>query len=175
MIYIIILAIIAAFLFWVSRRPDDFKVERQIAINATAAEVFPWINNLKKMNQWNPWAGQDAKSAINYEGPEAGAGAVYTWAGGKMGQGRFTILDSKPTTEVNCRLQIFKPMTADNSVNFRLLEGGGNVIVVWPMSGKNTFFNKLFQTFFSMDKMVGKDFEKGLATLKALVEQKKLH
>ncbi len=127
MTYLIILAAIAAFLFWVSRKPDDFKIERQITINATAAEVFPWINNLKNMNQWNPWAGQDAKSVIAYEGPEQGPGAVYTWTGGKMGSGRFTILDSKAPTEVNCRLQIFKPMSADNNVNFRMIDGGGNV------------------------------------------------
>ena len=174
MIIAIIIAAIAAFLFYVSRKPDSFSLQRQININAVPADIFPWINNLKNMNQWNPWSTQDAKSVIAYEGPEEGPGAVYTWAGGKMGQGKFQVVDAKPS-QINCRLLMIKPMAADNVVSFNLTPSSGPTTVTWSMSGKNGFMNKLMHTVMNMDKMVGRDFDKGLANLKSLVEQKKLH
>jgi uncharacterized protein YndB with AHSA1/START domain len=175
MLIAIILAAVAAFLFYVSRKPDSFALERQITINALPADVFPWINNLKNMNQWNPWSTQDAKSVIAYEGPDEGPGAAYTWAGGKMGQGKFQIVDTKSPTDISCRLLMIKPMAADNVVTFKLTPTNGPTTVVWRMSGKNGFVNKLMHTVMNMDKMVGRDFDKGLAHLKSLVEQKKLH
>jgi hypothetical protein len=175
MIYAILIAIVAAFLFYVIRKPDSFAVQRQISINAMPVDIFPWINNLKNMNQWNPWSTQDAKSVISYEGPEEGPGAAYAWAGGKMGQGRFQIVDVKLPTEINCRLLMIKPMAANNVVNFSLAPSSGPTTVTWRMSGKNGFVSKLMHTIVNMDKMVGRDFERGLANLKALVEQKKLH
>jgi Polyketide cyclase / dehydrase and lipid transport len=175
MIYFIIIAAIAAFLFWVSRKPDNFTISRQININATPADIFPWFNNLKNMNQWNPWAGQDAKSVITYEGPDEGPGAIYTWAGGKQGAGRFTILDVKAPNELNCRLEMIKPLAADNKINYSIADSGGITVVVWTMSGKNAFIHKFMQTFFSMDNMVGKEFEKGLNSLKQIVEAKKVN
>ena len=174
MTFLIILAAIALFLFWVSKRPGDFTIERQIEIKAPAATIFPWVSNLKNMNQWNPWAGQDAKSAIAYEGPEAGPGAIYTWSGGKMGKGRFQILDMKAPGEVNCRLQMIRPMAADNKVKYILTESGGNTTVSWAMSGTSSFVVKLMHLVFSPERMVGKEFERGLASLKQLVEQQKL-
>lgn len=175
MLYLIILLVLAAFLYWVSRKPDDFTIARQININALPSDVFPWVNNLKNMNQWNPWAGQDPKSTIAYQGPEEGPGAIYTWAGGKQGAGKFTIVDVKQPNDIHCQLQMIKPFAADNTVDYSIREGNGTTVVVWSMSGKNTFIQKLMQTFFSMDKMVGKEFERGLAGLKQLVESKKLN
>lgn len=175
MIYLIVLLAIAAFLFWISRKSNDFTVSRQITINALPHDIFPWFNNLKNMNQWNPWTSQDAKSIIAYEGPDEGPGAVYTWSGGKLGSGRFTILDVKPPDELNCRLQMFKPMAADNTVKYTIVETGGSTQVTWAMSGKNAYVHKLMQSFFSMDNMVGKEFERGLAKLKQHVEQKKVN
>jgi hypothetical protein len=174
MIFAIIIAAIAAFLYYVARKPDSFALERQISINALPADIHPWINNLKNMNQWNPWSTQDAKSVIAYEGPGEGPGAAYTWAGGKMGQGKFQIIDAKPS-QIDCRLLMIKPMAADNVVTFKLTPSSGPTTVTWSMSGKSSFVNKLMHTVMNMDKMVGRDFDKGLAGLKSLVEQKKLH
>jgi Polyketide cyclase / dehydrase and lipid transport len=175
MIFAVIVAAIAAFLVFVARKPDSFALQREININALPADIFPWINNLKNMNQWNPWSTQDAKSVITYEGPEEGPGATYGWAGGKLGQGKFQIVDTKYPTNVNCRLLMIKPMTADNVVSFQLTSSSGPTRVTWKMSGQNRFVNKLMHTVMNMDKMVGRDFDKGLASLKAMVEQKKLH
>ncbi len=175
MFYAIIILALAAFLFYVARKPDNFTLERSISINALPADVFPWINNLKNMNQWNPWSTQDSKSVIAYEGPAEGPGASYSWSGGKMGQGKFQIVDVTSPSTIKCRLLMIKPMAADNVVTFTLTPSSGPTTVVWRMSGENGIVNKLMHTVMNMDKMVGRDFDRGLACLKTLVEQKKLH
>jgi hypothetical protein len=174
MIYFIILLAIAAFLFWVARKPDHFELSRSIDIDAAPNAVFPHINNLKAMNQWNPWATYNPKSVIAYEGPDEGPGAVYTWAGSKMGEGRFKITDSN-LNSVKADLTMIKPMRADNKVTFSIAAKASQTQVTWHMEGTNSFMHKLMQTVMSMDKMVGKEFEKGLAGLKAAVEQKKVN
>jgi Polyketide cyclase / dehydrase and lipid transport len=170
----IILAAIAAFLFWVSRKPDDFSIQRQISIDAPARDVFGWINNVRNFNQWNPWAAAEPTSLMTYNGTDEGPGASYSWKGKRTGEGSMTLLDQQKPNEVNFALEFLKPFKASNKASFRLTEGNGTTIVVWSMTGKNAFIHKLMQTFFSMDKMVGKDFERGLNSLKQLVESKKL-
>jgi Polyketide cyclase / dehydrase and lipid transport len=174
MVYLIILLAIAAFLFWVSRKSNHFELSRSTTIAATPEAIFPHINNLKAMNQWNPWATYNPKSVIAYEGPEEGPGAVYTWAGSKMGEGRFEITDSS-TQAVKADLTMIKPMRANNKVTFSITPTDGQTRVTWHMQGTNSFMHKLMQTVMSMDKMVGGEFEKGLSALKLLVEQKKLN
>jgi hypothetical protein len=169
MFWFLILLAIAAFLFWVSRKPGEFTLERSTLINASPAQIHPWINNLKQMNQWNPWATYDPKSKITYEGPEAGPGAVYTWGGSRMGEGRFKITDTKADA-ISADLTMIKPMKADNKVIFALQPEGTATRVTWRMSGCNGFLQKLMHTFMNMDKMVGTEFEKGLAGLKQRVE-----
>jgi hypothetical protein len=173
--WIIAIAIIAAFLFWVSRKPDTFRMERQTSINAPAADVFGWINNPRRFNEWNPWLEMEPTSTINYSGSDEGPSASYSWSGKKTGQGSMTLTDQTRPSEVNFALAFIKPFKANNKVTFQLREGSGATVVVWVMTGANSFFNKLFQTFVSMDKMMGKDFERGLANLKAKVEAKKLN
>jgi Polyketide cyclase / dehydrase and lipid transport len=174
MLWFIIILAVAALLFWISRKPSHFSLARSITINATPAQIHPWINNLKQMNQWNPWAGQDAKSKISYEGPESGPGAIYTWAGGKMGEGRFEIKDVNALA-ITARLLMIKPMAADNTVVYTLQPDAAATKVTWTMSGENRFIHKLMHTVMNMDKMVGKEFDKGLAGLKSKVEQKTLN
>jgi uncharacterized protein YndB with AHSA1/START domain len=175
MTWIILLAIILAFLFFVSRKPDTFRIERQTTINAPAADVFRWINNVKRFNEWNPWAQMDPTNTLTYSGPEEGPTASYSWQGKKTGEGSMTLLDQTPPTEVNFALNFVKPMKANNKTIFQIREGAGATTVSWAMTGTNNFMNKLFSLFMNIDKMVGKDFEKGLANLKAKVEAKKLN
>jgi hypothetical protein len=175
MLWIVLIAIVAAFLFWVWRKPDDFSISRQTSINALPQDIFGWINNLKRYNEWNPWAASDPTSVTTYNDIEEGPGASCSWSGKKTGQGSMTISDQKQPNEVNMALHFKKPFEARNVANYTITEGNGVTVVVWTMSGKSAFSHKLMQTFFSMDKMVGNEFEKGLATLKAMVEQKKLN
>jgi hypothetical protein len=174
MIWFIVLALVVAFLFWVSRKPDTFSLARSTTINATPQDVFPWINNLKRFNQWNPWSQMEPTSVINYQGPEEGPQASYSWSGKKTGEGSMTLVDQTPPTNVSFALNFVKPWKANNQVNFTLREANGATLITWTMSGTNAFTNKLFQTFVNMDKMVGKDFERGLANLKTLAEAKTL-
>ncbi len=173
MLWFIVLLIVAAFLFWVWRKPSQFELSRSIDINAPPVAVHPHIDNLKAMNQWNPWATYNPKSVIAYEGPESGPGAIYTWSGSKMGEGRFKITDST-LRAVKADLTMIKPMKADNKVTFLLEPADSGTRVTWAMAGNSSFVHKLMQTVMSMDKMVGKEFERGLAGLKASVESKKL-
>jgi hypothetical protein len=176
MTYVILaLVAIAAFLLWVSRKPDEFSIQRQISINVPASDIFTWINNVRRFNLWNPWAAMDPDTTMTYNGTDEGPGASYSWVGKKTGQGTMTLLDQSPPTDVNFSLDFVKPFKANNKANFHLIESAGPTIVVWTMTGKNGFTNKLFQTFVNMDNMVGKDFEKGLANLKTKVEQKKVN
>jgi Polyketide cyclase / dehydrase and lipid transport len=172
-VFVIVVAL-ALFLFFVSRKADRFSLSRSIAINATARDIFPWINNVRRFNEWNPWAAMDATSSITYAGTEEGPGASYSWVGKKTGEGSMTLKDADPPAAAQFALEFIKPFKASNIARFSLQETGGATTVTWTMTGANSFFNKLFQTFVSMDKMVGKDFEKGLASLKQRVESKTL-
>ncbi len=173
MFWLLVFVALGAFLFWVSRKPSEFALTRSIEINAPPGNIFPHINNLKAMNQWNPWATYNPKSKIAYEGPEEGSDAVYTWSGSKMGEGRFRITESNARV-IKADLTMIRPMKADNKVTFSLEPLGVGTRVTWAMAGTNSFMHKLMQTVMSMDKMVGKEFEKGLAGLKEIVEQQKL-
>jgi Polyketide cyclase / dehydrase and lipid transport len=175
MIYIIILGLVAAFLFWVWRKPDGFIIQREVSINAMPQDIFGRINNLRHFNEWNPWADMDPTSTMTYNTIESGPGASYSWIGKKTGEGSMTVLDQKQPSEVNMSVNFLKPFKANNKATFRITSSGGNTTVNWAMTGKNAFAHKLMQTFFSMDKMVGKEFERGLATLKQHVEQKKVN
>jgi hypothetical protein len=174
-IFVLALVAVAGFLFWVSRKPDDFSVQREISINAPASDIFTWINNVRRFNMWNPWATLDPDASMTYNGTDEGPGASYSWVGRKTGHGSMTLLDQSPPSDVNYSLDFVKPFKASNRANFHLTEGPGPTVVVWTMTGKNGFTNKLLQTFMSMDHMVGKEFEKGLASLKTKVEQKKVN
>lgn len=173
MFWYIIILIVAAFLFWVWRKPSQFELSRSIDIDAAPATIHPHINTLAAMNQWNPWATYNPKSVIAYEGPASGPGAIYTWSGSKMGEGRFMITESTPL-EIKAVLTMIKPMKADNKVTFSLAPSGSGTRVTWSMAGTSSFVHKLMHTVINMDKMVGTEFEKGLAGLKAAVESKKL-
>jgi Polyketide cyclase / dehydrase and lipid transport len=172
MFYAVLIAL-AAFLIYVWSKPAAFSFARSITIAAKPAEIHPHINNLKAMNQWNPYAAADPKSVIAYEGPEAGPGAIYTWNGGKMGAGRYEIKQSEPL-KVTSALQMIKPMAANNVVVHSLEPVADGTKVTWAMSGTTSFPVRILHTVMNMEKMLGREFDKGLVSLKAVVEQKKL-
>lgn len=166
-----LVAVVAVLAGYVASRPADFKVERSIVINAPAAAAFPWVNDLHRANDWSPWAELDGGMKHVYEGPVSGVGASHAWEGNdKVGTGKQTIVESKPNELVRVKLEFLKPMAMTNNVDFTFVPEGQGTKVSWIMSGQNNFVGKAFGLFFNMDKMVGSDFEKGLAKLKVLVE-----
>jgi hypothetical protein len=155
----------------IAGRPDEFTVTRSASIAAPPEKIFPCVNELKKWDDWSPWAKLDPNCKITYVGPPAGVDASYSWVGNnKVGEGKLTIIASTPSSLVRFRLEFLKPFKATNIAEFRFAPEGGQTLVTWSMSGKNNFFFKVFGLFMDCDKMVGKDFEKGLASLKTIAE-----
>jgi len=165
-------AIIAILLFVIiAGRPDEFTVMRSAKISAPPEKVFPHVNELKKWDAWSPWAKLDPNCKITFEGPAAGSGASYIWSGNnKVGEGRMTITESRPNELIGLKLEFLRPFKATNVAEFTFKSAGDQTEVVWSMTGKNNFFFKVFGLFMDCDSMAGKDFEKGLASLKTLAE-----
>ena len=156
----------------VATRPDEFSVSRSASFAAPAGAVFPQVNELRKWKAWSPWAKKDPTAKETYEGPAAGSGASMAWAGNReVGEGRMTIVESLDNRLVRFKLEFFKPFAATNSAEFAFKEEGGRTSVTWTMRGRNNFVGKAMCLVFDMDTMVGGDFEKGLAGLRAIVEK----
>ena len=165
---LIVLAIVIAM------QPEDFRVSRSAIMNATPDAVFTQINDFRKWEAWSPWAKVDPNAVMTYEGPEAGAGAIAKWAGNnEVGEGVMIITDSRPGELVAIRLDFIKPFTSTSSTEFTLKPAtdGAGTEVTWSMYGKNNFLSKAISLVMDCEKMVGEQYDKGLANLKALVEQ----
>ena len=164
-------AVIILFFIVVATRPANYSVTRSTTIIAPAEVVFAQVNNLHNWDAWSPWAELDPDMKQDYEGPEAGVGAVYSWEGnGDVGKGRMTIIESAPDELVGIKLEFFKPMSSTCTTEFAFAPDGDRTSVTWTMSGTNNFAGKAFSLFMNMDKLVGGDFEKGLTKMKATSE-----
>ncbi len=171
-ILIALAVIVLVFIAIVVTRPAEFRVVRSAAIAAPAPAVFAQVNELRKWEAWSPWAKRDPAMKQTYDGTPAGTGAVTAWAGNReVGEGRMTITESRPAELIRIKLEFFKPFTATNTAEFTFKPEGNRTVVTWSMSGQNNFIAKAVHLFMDMDKMVGKDFEAGLANLKAVTEK----
>jgi len=170
-IVIVVVVLAVAFICIVALQPSHYHIERSASVNAPASVVFNQVNDFHKWDAWSPWAKLDPNMKQSYEGAPAGNGAMYSWTGNdQVGQGRMTITDSKPSELVKIKLEFIKPWTATNLTDFIFAPQGNQTSVKWTMDGDNTFMGKAFGLFMNMDKMVGGDFEKGLAQMKAVAE-----
>lgn len=166
-----VLVLVAAFLAYVAAKPSEFRIERSARISASADAVFARVNDLREFNSWNPFAAADPGANIVYPGKTRGAGASYEWdSQGKSGKGRMTLVEAQAPRQVVMRLEFLRPFVATNTAVFSIANEGPVTNITWAMTGCNGFVHKLFGTIFSMDKMVGGEFAKGLASLKKLVE-----
>ena len=169
-ILIILAILVVVFIIIVATRPDDFSVSRSATIPAPAAAVFEQVNDLHKFQDWSPWAKIDPNCKLTFDGPPAGVGASFSWAGNKeVGEGRMTVIESRPDELVRFKLEFLKPFKATNTAEFTFKPAGNQTEVTWSMFGENNFIFKAVGLFMDCDKMVGPDFEKGLANLKAVV------
>ena len=173
-ILITVIVLVLVFAIVVATRPADFRIVRSTTIAAPAAVVFAHVNDLRKWDAWSPWAKLDPAMKQTHEGSPAGVGAIYLWAGNsEVGEGRMTILDSRADELIRIKLEFIKPFAAVNTTEFTFKADGAQTAVTWDMTGKNNFMSKAFGLFMNMDKMVGGDFEKGLANLKSVAEAEK--
>ena len=169
-----IVALIVVFLVVVAMQPSEYAVSRTTTVAAPASSVFPLVNELKSWEKWSPWEKVDPAMKRSFEGPASGVGAAYGWVGNSdVGEGKMTITESKPSELVRLRLEFYKPMPGESDVQISFKPEGSGTAVTWAMSGKNNFVSKAICMFMNMDKMVGGQFEKGLADLKSAAESKK--
>jgi uncharacterized protein YndB with AHSA1/START domain len=157
---------------YAATKPDTFTVQRSIAINASPEKIYPLIADFKNWGAWSPFEKMDPSMKRTMSGAASGTGAVYAWEGNSnAGSGRMEITGATPPDKVTIKLDFTKPFPASNVVNFTLAPSGDGTTVRWAMQGRNTYVAKLMNVFFSMDHMVGGQFETGLAAMKAEVER----
>jgi carbon monoxide dehydrogenase subunit G len=163
--------LLGALLVIVAWQPSEYRVSRSATIAAPSPDVFAHVNDLREFNRWSPFAQRDPQAANSYSGPQQGKGASFSWAGNhQVGAGRMTIVESRPNEFVRMKLQFEKPFASDADATFTIRPEGGHTVVTWTMTGEKVFVSKLIGTFISMDKMIGGDFEQGLASLKTTLE-----
>ena len=171
-IAIVVVILVVALLVFAATKPDTFHVQRSASIKAPPEKIFPLINDLHSWGAWSPWEKMDPAMKRNLSGAANGKGAVYEWDGDKtVGKGRMEIAESSPPSKVAIKLDFIKPFEAHNIAEFTLEPKGDSTNVTWAMHGPTPYIAKVIHVFFDMDSMVGKDFETGLANLKAIAEK----
>jgi uncharacterized protein YndB with AHSA1/START domain len=171
-IAIVLAVAIAVVLILAATKPDTFRIERSAVINAPAEKIFTVLSDFHQWGGWSPWEHKDPDMKRTYSGPERGKGAVYGWEGDKnVGTGRMEILEANTPSKLAIKLDFFKPFEAHNTAEFTMLPQGNGTNVHWVMHGPSNFMSKVMGVFMNFDKMVGKDFEQGLANLKRLTEK----
>ncbi|MFM0179290.1 SRPBCC family protein [Paraburkholderia aspalathi] len=173
MLKVILITVVAAvglLLIYAATRPDHFRIERSVRIEAPPERVYGLIDDLHQFNRWNPFLRKDPAAQGTYSGTPSGKGARYAWQGEKVGVGQMEIVDTAAPANVTMNLDFIKPFEAHNMADFTLKPEAGATQVTWAMYGPAPFLSKLMQVFVSMDRMVGKDFEDGLSNLKTLAE-----
>ncbi len=170
LVAVIVVAVVIV-LILAARQPDEFRIQRTATINAPAEKIVPHIADFHQWSAWSPYEHLDPAMQRTFGGAPAGKGAIYEWSGNSdVGQGRMEILDATPD-KVSIKLDFHKPMEASNVAEFALQPKGDATDVTWAMYGPMPFISKIMCVFFDMDKMIGPDFEKGLAALKTVSEQ----
>ena len=169
----IVLAIaIAIVLILAATKPDTFSVERATTVKAPPEKIFSLINDFHQWGSWSPYENKDPAMKRSYSGAENGKGAVYAWDGNKnVGSGRMEILEAPAPAKIVIKLDFFTPFEGHNTAEFTMLPQGDATNVTWLMHGPAPFMNKVMQVFMNLDKMIGRDFEIGLANLKRLTEK----
>jgi Polyketide cyclase / dehydrase and lipid transport len=171
-ILVILVVVVAAILGYAATRPDTFTVQRAASIKAPPEKIFPLIDDFHRWPVWSPWEKMDPDMKRTYSGATAGKGAAYTWQGNsKVGEGHMEILDDPAPSKIVIKLDFIKPFEGHNIATFLLVPKGDVTDVTWTMDGPSPFVAKLMGVFMNMDKMIGNDFETGLANLKAAAEK----
>jgi uncharacterized protein YndB with AHSA1/START domain len=166
--------VLAGFAAFVATRPADFTITRSATIAAPAPVVFGLVNDFHQWAAWSPWAKLDPAMKETFAGAASGPGAMYSWEGNsEVGAGRMTLEESRPTEHIRIKLEFLKPFAAVNIAEFAFKPEGGQTAVTWTMTGKHNFMSKAVCLFMNMDKMVGGQFETGLAKMKSLAETAK--
>jgi carbon monoxide dehydrogenase subunit G len=171
-IAVAVAVVIVGILVYAATKPDSFRVQRAASIDAPPEKIFAVLNDFRRWDAWSPWEKKDPAMKRSFSGAPSGKGARYAWEGDKnVGQGSLEIAESVAPSRLAMRLDFVKPFEAHNIVEFALEPRGNGTNVVWSMQGGMPYVSKLMSVFIDMDQMIGKDFEAGLANLKAVAEK----
>ena len=171
-IAVVLAVAIAILLILAATKPDTFTVRRATTVKAPPERIFPLINDFHQWGTWSPYEAKDPAMKRTYSGTASGKGAVYAWQGNKnVGSGRMEILDSSVPSKIVIKLDFFAPFEGHNTAEFTMLPQGDVTNVTWLMHGPVPFMAKIMHVLMNIDRMVGKDFEIGLANLKRLTEK----
>ncbi|TGK29438.1 polyketide cyclase [Leptospira gomenensis] len=167
---LLILIVLGAFVY-ASTKPDTFRYQRSMKIDAPAEKIFALIVDFRSWEKWSPWEKLDPNMQRSYSGSPNGVGTIYEWSGNKdIGKGRMEITTVNSPTKIVIKLDFLEPFEAHNTAEFTLSPKDGGNEVTWAMYGPNQFVSKIFGLFYDMDEMIGKDFETGLNSIKTIVE-----
>lgn len=169
---VVIVVAVAGVLGYAATQPDNFRVQRSAAMKAPPEKIFALLNDFHQWGSWSPWEKLDAAMTKTHSGAASGKGAIYEWEGNKqVGKGRMEITEASPPAKLTIKLDFFKPFQAHNTAEFTLDRQSDSTNVNWAMLGQKPFLFKVMGLFMRMDKMIGKDFETGLANIKGIVEK----
>lgn len=167
----IIIVLIAVILILAAMKPAAFRVERSAVLSAPADKIFPLINDFRRWVAWSPYETIDSDLKRTHSGAQSGKGAVYAWQGRTSGSGRMEITDATAPSRILIKLDFFRPFNASNTAEYTMEPVGDGTRVTWAMYGKTIFIGKLMSVFMNTDRMLGSQFEAGLAKLKAVAER----
>ncbi|HEX9463815.1 MAG TPA: SRPBCC family protein [Alphaproteobacteria bacterium] len=167
----VVVVLVAAVLVVAATKPATFRVARTATIKAPPEKIFALIDDFQKWGTWSPYEKLDPAMQRTYGATTRGKDAVYAWDGNsKVGAGRMEIVEDSSPSKVTIKLDFARPFEAHNVAEFTLKPEGNATTVTWAMDGPFAYVAKVMSVFFDMDSMIGKEFETGLANLKALAE-----
>ena len=170
-IAVVVLVLIGVVLAIAASRPNEFTVQRTARIAAPPERIFPHIADFRRWEAWSPWERMDPAMRKTFSGSPSGQGSVYEWEGNsKVGKGRMEMTDVTAPHSATVKLDFIKPFEAHNTTRFTLEPATDGTEVKWTMSGPSPFVTKVMGVFFNMEQLVGRDFERGLASLKTVSE-----
>lgn len=168
---LVLIAAIVAFAGYVAMQPPRMEVARSITIDAPPSKVFPHINDFKKWQEWSPWAKLDPSAKAVFDGPAAGKDAVFKWSGNsEVGEGQMKITEATPDEAVKIALAFTQPFEDTADVSFALKGEGGKTNVTWSIVNEQGFVEKAMCLIFNASGMLEREYDKGLANLKKVVE-----
>lgn len=169
---VLVVAVVLVLLF-AATKPNSFRVERKVLIKAPPEKVYAWLDDPKRTAEWSPWEKKDPHMKKTFSGAAKGVGAVYEWDGNnEIGAGRLEITAAAVPKTVVMDMQFLRPMKGRSVAEYVVTpQAGGMSEVAWSISGPMPFMSKVICLFMNMDKMIGGDFEKGLADLKTIAER----
>ncbi len=154
--------------------PKSYVVKRSVVINAPDSVVWAQVAVWKNFNNWSPWAKLDPAAMYIYEGTDGEVGSKMGWKGNKdVGVGEQARISQEPGKSLKNSLKFKEPFESESTISMDLAPKEGGTEVTWSMEGEMGFVPRIFGFFMGgMDGMMGKDYENGLANLKAITEKK---